>query len=74
MWSLRQKVDGSFYLTYDKFRRHSYRLAGIWEHIGKIGSPGMEKIIEINRSAGYLCANDDEGGVRALVLEERDYV
>ena len=70
MWSLRQKPNGSFYLTYDRFRRHSWNLRGLWEYVGPQENSHTAHSVRMNRAAGYLCCNDDEGGVRVLVLEE----
>jgi hypothetical protein len=70
MWSLKQKQDGTFYLTYDKFRRFTFNTKGLWEWIGPQNSSHMPHIIRVNESSGHLCCNDDEGNVRALVLEE----
>lgn len=70
MWSLRQKTTGEFYLTYDHSRRFTFNLRGIWEWIGPQGASATAKSISANKQAGYLIANDDEGGVRVLLLEE----
>jgi hypothetical protein len=70
MWSLRERNDGSMYLTYDKFRRYTHSLPGLWEFVGSQIHVETPRLIEMNRRAGYLVVNDDEGGVRALVLTE----
>ena len=70
MWSLRQKQDRSFYLVYDRERRFTHNLRGVWEWVGAQGSEYTAYAVRANRRAGYLCANDNEGGVRVLVLEE----
>lgn len=69
MWSLRQKENGEFYLTFDKFRRFTYNLRGLWEFVGPQDVAYTAKAVRVNRNAGLLCCNDDEGGVRVLVLE-----
>lgn len=70
MWSLRQRNDGSMYLTFDKFRRYTHNLPGLWEFVGSQIHVDTPRLVEMNRRAGYLCCPDDEGGVRALVLTE----
>jgi len=70
MWSLRQKQDGAFYLTYDRSRRLTQDLRGLWEWIGPQGSVHTAHAVLINQQAGLLCCNDDERGVRCLVLED----
>ena len=72
MWSLRVRQDGSMFLTYDKYRRFTFNLRGLWEYVGQQDSLATAKAIAANQKAGYLCCNDDEGGVRALVLTEED--
>lgn len=69
MWSLRLKEDGTFYLTYDRSRRMNSQSRGIWEFVGPQALSYTDHAVAVNRSAGYLCCNDDEGGVRVLVLE-----
>ena len=74
MWSLRRKQDGSFYLTFDRERRFTFNLPGRWEWIGSQGATPegiahVNRAVKLNRRAGYLVCPDDEGGVRALVLE-----
>ncbi len=68
MWSLRQRNDGSFYLTYDGFRRYTHNMPGLWELVGPRNKAETSKFVDINQSAGYLCCPDDEGNMRALVL------
>lgn len=70
MWSLKQKQDGEIYLTYDRTRRfmHSYR--GIWEFVGPQENAMTAHCVRVNEDAGLICANDDEGNVRVLVLEK----
>lgn len=68
MWSLRKKANGNFYLTYDRERRPSPALPGIWEYIGPGGTVDTQRLIDINSSAGYIWAPDDEGGIRVLIL------
>jgi hypothetical protein len=70
MWSLRERTDGSIYLTFDKFRRYTYTVPGLWEFVGSQIHVDTPRLVEQNRQAGYLVLNDDEGGVRALVLTE----
>lgn len=77
MWTLKMRQDKSFYLNYDKTRRffqdglgyHSLNLPGQWELICHQGQTGTDHIVQVNKNAGYFCVNDDEGGVRALILE-----
>lgn len=69
MWSLRQKQSGEFYLTFDRTRRFSNSLRGIWEYVGKQDVAYTAYATKVNEAAGLLCAKDDEGGVRVLVLE-----
>lgn len=70
MWSLKEKDDGTIYLTYDRFRWFTNSLRGIWEPVGPIGAVYTNTAIRVNQRAGYLCCNDDEGNVRVLVLED----
>jgi hypothetical protein len=70
MWSLRQRNDGSFYLTFDKFRRFTHTVPGLWEFVGSQIHVDTPRLVEMNRACGYECVEDDEGGVRALVLTE----
>lgn len=70
MWSLRQKQTGEFYLTYDKYRRFTNNLKGLWEHVGNQGTVMTTNAVRVNQEAGLLCCDDDEGGTRVLVLEE----
>lgn len=69
MWSLRQKQDGTFYLTFDKFRRYTNALRGSWEFIGPQDSAYTTYCVRVNKQAGLMCCNDDEHNVRVLVLE-----
>jgi hypothetical protein len=68
MWSLREKQDGSFYLTYDKDRWRTRDLRGLWEFVGATESEYTKYCVRVNRKAGLLCANDDQGNTRVLVL------
>ena len=70
MWSLRLKSNGEFYLTYDRTRRLTQDLRGLWEHIGRKNNSYTDYAIMVNQQAGLLCCDDDEGGVRCLVLED----
>ncbi len=70
MWSLRERNDGTFYLTYDGFRRFNNNLRGLWEVIGRQNHLNTAHLVRENQRRGYLCCNDDEGNVRALVLTE----
>jgi hypothetical protein len=70
MWSLRQRDDGSFYLTYDRYRRFTNSMRGRWEYVGPQDSAYTAMCVRVNKDAGYTCCNDDEGGVRVLVLED----
>lgn len=69
MWSLRERQDGSFYLTFDRSRRYLNGLRGIWEFIGHKDDTMISHYVRTNEKAGLLCCEDDEGGVRVLVLE-----
>jgi len=69
MWSLRQKQDGTFWLTYDRDRYYTNNLRGRWEFVGKQDSAYTAHCVRTNQKAGYPCVNDDEGNVRVLVLE-----
>jgi hypothetical protein len=70
MWVLKEKENGEFYLTYDIDKRRNWYGRGIWEIVGPQGNSYTERCVRINAQAGYLCANDDEGNVRVLVLTE----
>lgn len=70
MWSLRQKKTGEFYLTYDRERRPSSSYRGSWEYVGPQSNTYTPYAIRVNQNAGLLCANDDEGNVRVLVLTD----
>lgn len=69
MWSLRNREDGTFYLTYDRDRWYTGRVRGLWELVGPRDAVSTIKAVAINQSQGYTCCNDDEGNVRVLVLE-----
>jgi hypothetical protein len=70
MWSLRMKEDGTFYLTFDRLHRYTNSLRGIWEWVGSQGMAETARAVRLNERRGYLCANDDEGAVRVLVLTD----
>lgn len=70
MWSLRLRHDNSFYLTFDSSRRRTTLFRGVWELIGPQNNSHTSLSVNANRRAGLLCCNDDEGGVRVLILEE----
>lgn len=82
MWTLKMRKDKSFYLTYDKTRRyfqyevgnHSQNLPGQWELICNQGQKDTDHLVRVNQNAGYFLVNDDEGGIRALILEQEKYV
>lgn len=69
MWSLRQKDSGDFYLTYDRQRWFTNNLRGLWELVGPQNSAYARFAADVNRKAGLLCCDDDEGNIRVLVLE-----
>ena len=69
MWTLKQKENGEVYLNYDRSNRYSNSYRGIWEYVGKQDTVYTDHAVKVNRSQGYICANDDEGNVRVLVLE-----
>lgn len=70
MWVLRQKSDGSLYLTFDKFRFVHPQLRGVWQYVGPQGNALTDHCVRMNENMGYYCMNDDEGGVQVLVLED----
>ena len=71
MWSLRlNEEEGRFCLTYDRNRRHTEALRGVWEFIGLQSNENTLPIARANQANGYLCCEDDEGGVRVLILTE----
>lgn len=70
MFRLKQKPDGTIYLTYDRFYRYSHNMPGRWEIIGPIGTTLTNYCVRVNQKAGYLCCDDDEGQTRVLVLTE----
>ena len=69
MWSLRQKADGSFYLTFDRGRRFTYQLRGVWDFVGRADNEHTQKYVRANLQAGYYVLPDDEGSMRMLILE-----
>lgn len=69
MWSLRVRPDNTVYLTFDRDRRPTNQLRGRWELIAMQNATETNKIIWVNTKSGYLCVDDDQGGVRMLVLE-----
>jgi hypothetical protein len=70
MWCLKQKLDGTIYLTYDRYYRYTRNVPGIWELVGSKNDPLVHHCVRMNRKAGYLCCDDDEGQTRVLVLTE----
>lgn len=69
MWVVRQKTSGEFYLSYDpESRRNGKR--GLWEWIGAQKDLEIEKYIRANQQQGYMVLKDNEGGVRAFILED----
>ena len=69
MWSLKQRNDGSIYLTYDRDRFFSRHLRGRWELVGPQNNVYTDYCVRVNSEQGLLTASDDEGNVRVLVLE-----
>ena len=69
MWSLKERNDGSTYLTYDRDRFFTRHLRGRWEYLGPQGNKYTDYCVRVNREQGLLTASDDEGNVRVLVLE-----
>lgn len=69
MWSLRLKEDGSFYLTYDMYRRYTNSLPGVWELVGPKDLALTKYCVKVNELRGLLSAEDDQGNMRTLVLE-----
>jgi hypothetical protein len=70
MWSLRQRENDEFYLTYDKDRWRTRDLRGLWELIGATENEYTKYCVRVNTEAGLLCAPDDQGNTRVLVLTE----
>lgn len=70
MWRLRLKETGEPYLTYDKEHPFSNNLRGRWELLGLQSNTYVQFCAETNERAGLLCANDDEGNIRVLILED----
>lgn len=70
MWSLRERQNGELFLTYDKTRRFTNNLRGIWEYVGPASNAYTQKCITENSNAGLWTVFDDEGGVRVLILED----
>lgn len=70
MWSMRRREDGSFYLTFDRYRRSTHNYPGLWEFVGKQDLNYTRVAVETNARTGYWCLPDDEGNMRVLVLEE----
>lgn len=70
MWTLKQREDDTVCLFYDRSRRFSNSSRGIWEVVGPQGNQYTEYAVRVNEGAGYICADDSEGNVRVLVLEE----
>jgi hypothetical protein len=69
MWTLKTKENNEAYLTYDRERRFSPSLRGIWELIGPQSNVYTTHCVVVNQQQGLLCVPDDEGHVRVLVLE-----
>lgn len=69
MWSLRQKEDGEFFLTFDRSRRFTNNLRGLWEYVGPQDVSYTTHAVKQNERNGLLCCKDDEGAVRVLILE-----
>ena len=69
MWVLNQKDDGTVYLHYDHYRRYNYQNRGRWEWMGTQNNAFTDYCAAVNRAAGHIVANDDQNGVRVLVLE-----
>lgn len=70
MYSLRQKENGEFYLTYDRERWRIHDLRGRWELVGVTDNEYTKYCTRVNTEAGLLCVPDDEGNTRVLVLTE----
>ena len=69
MWSLKVRNDGTLYLTFDRERRYTNSLRGVWVLVGPQAVSYTAHAVRINENAGLFCVDDDEGGVRCLVLE-----
>lgn len=69
MWFLKQKKTGEFYLSRDGYSRFNGNLRGMWEYICQQDGFYASYLVRVNQEAGYLCCNDDENGIRLLVLE-----
>lgn len=70
MWRLRQRDDGSVYLTFDKNPNQNSYTRGKWVLIGAKGLPETKSCVNINERHGSICVEDDEGNVRVLVLDK----
>jgi len=70
MWVIKQKSDDSFYLTYDRTRSINPNLRGIWEWVGKSDNLYTAHCVKVNEQQGLICAKDDEGNTRVLILTE----
>lgn len=70
MWTLKQKPNGTFYLTWDYKRKFDQNYRGIWEYVCSQEALSRARLVRANKEQGYLVANDDEGSVRVLVLTE----
>ena len=69
MWSLRQRNDGTMYVTYDRERFFTRNLRGRYEFVGPQNNQYTSYCVRINQKQGLFCVDDDEGNVRVLVLE-----
>jgi len=69
MWSLRERNNGSFYLVFDKDRRRTHNLRGVWEYLCSQDTEYTNGYIRVAKEAGYLTCGDNEGNVRILILE-----
>lgn len=69
MWVVREKTSGEFYLAYDPTARRNGK-RGLWEWIGAQKDLEIEKYVRANQQEGYIVLKDNEGGVRALILED----
>lgn len=68
MWLIRQDEANEFFLTYDRDARPPPK--GRWELVGSLIDEGIQRVINANIRNGLLVCKDDQGNVRALILED----
>jgi len=70
MMSMRQRNDGTFYLTWDRERRFTNNLRGLWVYVGPTNNALTDHCVHVNAQQGLYCLPDDEGNTHCLVLED----